>query len=102
MPLTGSVAAEISGNLQVPQRDGARIKSCDLQAGSRGQEKVTFSSDLPLDLGSAIALEGELGVFRRVINSLVIEKQGEKRRELEAKEEGAGRTRAGYLTELGL
>lgn len=102
MPLTGSQPAEVAGTLAVPSRADARLKACELQAGSRDQEKVNFTADLPLDLGSAIAMEGEVGVFRRVINSLVIEKQGEKRRELQSKEEGGERTRAKYLTELGL
>lgn len=102
MPLTGNEPAEKTGNLAIPARGQEQVKTVTLQAGTKGAEKVDFQADLPLNLGSAIALEGEEGIFRRVINSLVIEKQGEKRRELQEKEEGEGRTRAKYLQELGL
>lgn len=102
MPLTGNEPAERTGLLEVPKRGAEAIKTVTLSAGAKDQPKVDFPADLPLNLGSAIALEGEEGVFRRVINSIVIEKQGEKRRELTAEAEGGGGRKAKYMQELGL
>lgn len=100
MPLSAEQAAEVIGRLDIPSRKEARTMVVPLEAGARGAEKTQFSAELPADLASAIALEGEMEVMKRVVQSIVIEKQGEKRRELQAKEEGS-QGRAKYMQQLG-
>lgn len=90
--------------LEIP--DTPQLKTITLEASTKvDDEKVQeeFETAVPPTLADAVAFEGEKGVFRRYINSLVVERQGEKRREIAANA-GAGveRKRGKYLQELGV
>lgn len=95
----------MAGTLNIP--DEPRTKSVDLKVSTKktedGQSKEsTFKAALPLDLESAVALEGSAKeVLRYYIASKVIELQGEERAKLERKAPGEGRKKAAYLEELG-
>lgn len=99
MPLTGEKPAEQLGQLTIPSNPN--MITIPLEAGGRDKEKTQFSADMPADLGSAIRLEGEVEIMKRVVQSMVIEKQGEKRREIAAKEDGKEGTRAKYMQQFG-
>lgn len=95
------------GQINVPDRNAAIFKTVELEASTTVDGvklETTFTTDLPASLGDAVAMEGEREIFRRVINAIVIERQGEERRKIAANSGAPGkeRVRAKYLSELGL
>jgi len=91
--------------LNIPDKNQAQVKTVTLEASTTvdGEKKETeFSYDLPSTLEDAIAIEGTKGIFRRVINAMVIEAQGEERRKLAATSGGKERVRAKYLEQFDL
>jgi hypothetical protein len=97
--------------IQVPDRRRAKVKrvSIDVSTG-KGEAKVTdkFEADLPLDVGSAVAIFGEEHVLRCFIGYHVIELQAKERLRLQKQNRSggsdgtAGRKRGRYLDEIGL
>lgn len=90
----------------VPDKASARTMTVTLEASTKGPDgqplKEEFQAELPHRLPDAIALEGADEVFRRYVNSKVIDLQGEKRRELSYSGGTKERKRAKYLQELGI
>lgn len=90
--------------LEIPDSPTLKVVTLDASTTIEGEKiKEEFEASLPPSLADAVALEGEKEVFRRYINALVIDKQGEKRREIAARYgQGEERKRGKYLSELGI
>lgn len=90
--------------INVPEKPNLADVTLTASTGSGDDKKEEeFPAQLPRTLADAVALEGEKDVFKRYINAYVINLQGQKRAELQAKGEGGKeRKRAKYLEELGL
>jgi len=91
--------------LDYPEKTHAQVKEVSLKCSTgKGDAKVEhdFAAKMPASLADAIALEGSKGVFRRYLNSLAIELQGEERQKLAPEGEKKERKRARYLEELGV
>ena len=71
------------------------------KTGKANKIEKNVQEDVPATLDDAILAEGKQKVFRRYIQALVIELQGEHRRDLQEKTPGE-RKRAPYLETLGI
>jgi len=69
--------------------------------GKAKRKDKEVQEEVPATLEDAIKAEGAKKVFKRYIQSLIIELQGEHRRDLQEKAPGE-RRRAPYMEELGL
>jgi hypothetical protein len=91
--------------LEIPERRQAVTKEVQVPVSAKGEDGETvnseFTVELPANLASAIALEGERDVFRRYVNSKIIQLQANERRKLVGKE-SKGRVRAKYMEDLGI
>jgi len=85
--------------------DAADVAEVTLTASTgKGDAKneTEFPARLPKTLAIASQLFGEKKAYRLLINALVVELQGLKRKELAPKGEKKERKKAPYLEELGL
>lgn len=88
-----------------PNKREAETRIVKLKCSTgKGESKTEteFDGEMPASLADAIALEGVNGVFKRYLNSLAIELQGEQRAKLAPEGEKKERKRASYLEELGV
>ncbi|MGH9426567.1 MAG: hypothetical protein ACRD2L_09750 [Terriglobia bacterium] len=89
--------------LEIPAQGKTRSVTLKCSTGkAESRTETEFQASMPASLGDAIALETEKGVFRRYLNSLAIELQGEQRQKLAPEGEKKERKRARYLEELGV
>ena len=100
-------------NLQIPEKPDSIIASLKVSTGKEDKKvEKNFEAELPKDLGSAVRFEAEANhcgleegariVFKKYINSKVIELQGEERMRLAPEGEKKERKRAQYMEQLGL
>lgn len=89
----------------VYNRENANFKKVRIPVSTKtstpdGSKRETVAEvEVPATLRDAIAAEGEAKVFKRYLQSLGIEIQGEHRRELQEKKPGE-KKRAGWLEEV--
>lgn len=92
--------------LEIPDRREAQTKIVDIPVSAKADDGETltseFACELPASLADAVAIDGELEVYKRYVNSKVIQHQANERRKLTSTGGGKPRTKAKYLEELGL
>jgi hypothetical protein len=91
--------------VQFDKTKGAHFKKVAIPVSTKtntaGGEKreSTLETEVPASLADAIKAEGEQKVYKRYLQALGIDLQGEKRRELQEKRAGE-KKRAGWMEEL--